>query len=191
MGREYPNAERRKRNKWGKAVAVAAWAIIASGCSNIDCPLNSVVTLNCGLYKAEDMSALKITDTLSITARDTISLLNRATGISSFSVALSHVNKSDTLVLRFSSATGQSANDTLFVGHTNEPHFESIDCPPSVFHTINKVRWTSHSLHVLPLTIDSVSLSSPLVNYDEKENLKIFLRSTSGLPSAVSVWAGK
>lgn len=31
----------------------------------------------------------------------------------------------------------------------------------------------------MPLTIDSVAVSQTSVNYDDKENLKIYLRSTS------------
>jgi hypothetical protein len=67
----------------------------------------------------------------------------------------------------------------IFVAHTNEPHFESVDCPPAVFHTIQSVAWTSHSLSQMPLTIDSVAVVRTKVNYDDVENLKVYLRSTA------------
>ena len=74
--------------------------------------------------------------------------------------------------------SGQDAVDTLFVDHTLQPHFESLDCPSSVFHTITGVRATSHSLGNMPLTIDSVALVRLIVNYDDVENIRIYLRST-------------
>ncbi len=159
------------------AIVVAS---LLSACSNIDCPLDNVVMMQCNLYSAETHSALTLTDTLNVrpAGRDTV-LLNRATGISSFLVPLKESGTRDTLLLVLSNTTGQTATDTLFVDHTPQPHFENLDCPASVFHTIQAVSSTSHALSQLPLTIDSVSLVRPTVNYDDIENIRIFLRSTS------------
>ena len=162
------------------APAAIVAASLLSACSNIDCPLDNVVMMQCNLYSAETRSALTLTDTLNVrpAGRDTV-LLNRATGISSFLVPLKESGTRDTLLLVLSNTTGQTATDTLFVDHWPLPHFEKLDCWASVFHTIHAVSSTSHALSQLPLTIDSVSLVRPTVNYDDIENIRIFLRSTS------------
>ncbi len=162
------------------APTVTVAAALLAACSNIDCPLDNVVMMQCNLYSSETRSALTLTDTLNIrpAGRDTV-LLNRATGISSFLVPLKESDTRDTLLLVLSNTTGQTATDTLFVDHTPQPHFENLDCPASVFHTVHAVSATSHPLSQLPLTIDSVSLVRSTVNYDDIENIRIFLRSTS------------
>lgn len=169
----------KRKFKYIAALSVAINALTA--CTNIDCPLDNVVLATCGLYAAENQSSLTVTDTLSVLAggvKDTV-LLNRAQGISSLQLPLRQGATVDTLLFRLSNALGQSATDTVFCRHANNPHFESVDCPAAVFHNIESVRWTSHSLSQMPLTIDSVAVARSVVNYDDVENIKIFLRSTS------------
>lgn len=132
-----------------------------------------------GLYDSETLQSLTLEDTLTVKASGTDSiLLNRALGVNSIQLPIRQGSKMDTLMFCFSNKGHQIAIDTIFLGHTNEPHFESIDCPPSVFHTITHVSWTSHPLSKLPLTIDSVAVARTKVNYDDVENLKVYLRST-------------
>lgn len=154
-------------------------AIGVTSCANIDCPLDNIVELTCNLYSAEQRQVLTLTDTLTVTAAGTDSvLLNRASAVSSISLPLRYAGAADTLLFHFSNAAGQRGLDTLFVEHTNQPHFENLDCPASIFHQITAVRWTSHALGVMPLTIDSVAVVRPLVDYEDLENLRIFLRAT-------------
>lgn len=166
-----------------KIPLTALLSCMATACTNIDCPLDNVVELTCGLYAADTKAALSLTDTLTVTSPGTLAadttLLNRATGISSFLLPMRQTMDRDTLVLHLSNVMGQSARDTIFLRHTNDPHFESIDCPTSVFHTLLDVQWTSHALRLMPLTIDSVAIVRKNVNYDNVENLKIYLRTTS------------
>lgn len=163
-----------------KLLPVATLCGLLAACSNIDCPLDNVVLMQCNLFSTETQQALTLADTLSITpaGRDTL-LLNRATGVSSFLVPLKEGATSDTLLLHLSDAVGRSAVDTLFVRHTPQPHFESLDCPASVFHTLTGAAFTTHPLSELPLTIDSVAVVRATVNYDDIENIRIFLRSTT------------
>ena len=173
--------ERNMLKKSRLAICIACvMAAMLSSCSNIDCPLDNVVSMQCNLYSSETKSALTLTEVLSITpaGRDT-TLLNIATNISSFLIPLKEAGECDTLLLHLSNAAGQRAVDTLFVSHTPHPHFESLDCPSSVFHTLTSVRATSHPLAEMPLTIDSVALVRSIVNYDDVENVRIFLRSTT------------
>ncbi len=164
----------------GHSLVALLTFFFTAGCTNIECPLENVVMLHCGIYSSEEGKELKLRDTLTVRAMGTDSILwNRGYGISEFSVPLSITATADTLLLRLSNNKGQWAVDTLVLGHTNTPHFESVDCPVSMFHRLTSVRWTSHHLSEMPLTVDSVAISRSLVDYATSHNVKIFLRSTS------------
>ena len=51
-----------------------------------------------------------------------------------------------------------------------------------MFHELGGAHHTSHALSLMPLTIDSVAVVRKTVNYDDIENLKIYLRSTAVRP---------
>ena len=162
-------------------LAITALLSLLGACSNIDCPLDNVVMMQCNLYSAETRQALSLPASLTVkpAGRDTV-LLNQASDIKSFLLPLKDAGGRDTLLLNLSNTAGQEATDTLFVTHTAKPHFESLDCPASVFHTITQVSATHHALSILPLTVDSIALIRSTVNYDDIENIRLFLRSTSG-----------
>ena len=166
------------------AKTMAAWGVGMlmvglSACSNIDCPLDNVVSLQCNLYDASTQSALTLSDVLSVTpaGRDTL-LLNQATGIKSFLLPLKEAGTQDTLLLHFANAQGAVQVDTLFVNHTPQPHFESLDCPSSGFHTLNSVRVSAQG-SANSAIVDSVSLVRPIVNYDDIENIRLFIRTSA------------
>lgn len=162
------------------AWAVCAASLFITGCSNINCPLDNVVMMQCNFYESETKRVLTLHNMLDVMPAnsDTV-LINRITQVNHILLPLREGGDLDTLLLQFSNAEEQTATDTLFVSHTRQPHFESVDCPASVFHTITAVRATSHPLSEIPLTIDSVSVVRSAVNYDDIENIRIFLRSTS------------
>ncbi|MDD6555524.1 MAG: DUF6452 family protein, partial [Bacteroidales bacterium] len=58
------------------------------------------------------------------------------------------------------------------------PHFESVDCPASVFHNITEAATKANPKNQLRWTIDRVKLVRTTVNYDDIENLRIYLRTT-------------
>lgn len=155
-------------------------ATLMPSCSNIDCPLDNIVGMTVTLYSSETRLPLTLTDTLTVRVcgSDTL-LLNRGINLQSLMLPLRYSTDTDTLLLRFSNAIGQAARDTLFLRHEAKPHFENIDCPAAVFHHIQNVRWTSHQLREMPLTIDSVALINSNVNYDDTENLRVYLRATA------------
>lgn len=150
-------------------------------CTNIDCPLDNVVAMTCGLYNAEDGRPASLDDTLTVRAggvKDTI-LLNKAQHLSSFQLPVRHGVDEDTLLFRFSDEQGRFAVDSVLVKHSDRPHFESVDCPAALFHTLLAVRWTSHRLAEMPLTIDSVAIVRRDVNYEDIENIQVYIRSTA------------
>lgn len=154
--------------------------IIVCSCTEIECPMDNIVLMGAGLYDSETKQKQKISEYLSIApeGKDTI-LLNFAQHIDAFYLPLKHETGDNNFLLYFSDAYGNYSVDTLKIHQTAIPHLESLDCPSTFFHKINSVAWTSHPLSEIPLTIDSVVISQPSVEYEDQENIKIYLRSVS------------
>ena len=136
--------------------------------------------MTCGLYTTDTHEHLKLQETLDVLpmGKDTV-LLNCASNITDFMLPLRQAADADTFLLRFTGRTGQVSTDTLIVSHTNTPHYESIECPATVFHTLTDVKWKHQEGTDFPLSIDSVALVRTVVNYDDVENLRIYLRTVA------------
>ncbi|GAB6949089.1 hypothetical protein JCM15640A_06740 [Hoylesella timonensis 4401737 = DSM 22865 = JCM 15640] len=105
----------------------------------------------------------KLEDTLTIIAArsmgtDTV-LLNRAVGIDSFILPISYAQPEDVFFFKIANKDGQVFRDTLRIAKDDQPHFESIDCPPAMFHRLKSVTCTHQ-------TLDSVVINNENVNYD-------------------------
>lgn len=149
-----------------------------AGCTNIDCPLDNQVEMVLNFYHYETKKALSLTDTLSIFGikGDTTQLLfNRAIGQRTIRVPLNVASERDTLLLRFTSST-ETATDTLIVAHQPKSHFESLDCPASVFHTLTQANWRAHKNTTKLPIVQEVLITNPNVAYENVEHLKVFLR---------------
>ena len=48
-----------------------------------------------------------------------------------------------------------------------------------MFHKLGKIRWTSHDLSQMPVTIDNVVVVRPLVDYQNAEHIRIYLRTAT------------
>ena len=72
---------------------------------------------------------------------------------------MSYTRDQDALFLQLKDTLGNVVHDTIKVNKTNTPHFESVDCPMSYFHTITAVSTSRHA-------IDSIILVNPNVTYD-------------------------
>ena len=130
-----------------------------AACSSIDCPLNNVVYAK---YKLKG-DVTKLEDYLTVTTNradgnDTI-LLNLLQNTDSFSLPVSYGQTVDELCLVRTNGDAIK-RDTIWMEKTNEPHFESVDCKPSIFHTITGVKTTHNS-------IDSIVINCKEVTYDE------------------------
>lgn len=159
-----------------KTLVVAMVAVLGlSACSSIDCPLNNRVYASFRL--AGDVSTL--TDTLTVSTPRTIDnaeedtvLINRLTQTDSLSLPMSYQRTEDiyyfTLVQK---DTQLKTIDTLWVSKENLPHFESVDCNPMMFHTINGVRFTQHA-------IDDIQVNNNKVTHnDAKAHFLIYLKN--------------
>lgn len=160
-------------------------AIVASGslaaCSNIDCPLDNQVVMTLAFFQSSTGESVSLSDSLSIyglkAGKEEI-LFNRGISLKSITLPLNQASDQDTLLLVFHSET-ESVTDTLFLNHLRQPHFEAIDCPASIFHHLTSSRISARSVNSHLPVIDSVIISNPNVNYEDVENLKVFLHPTA------------
>ena len=131
------------------------FAVVAllAACSTIDCPVQNKVALNFAVKKYNS-SGVEVTDTL---------ILNRAIGKTSFSLPLSYTQPEDALIFGVDASDGSGGVlDTVWIKKEDIPHFESVDCQASYFHTITEVNYSRH-------LIDSIVINNPHVTYDTTE----------------------
>lgn len=148
-------------------------------CSEVECPLDSVVVMTCGLYDADTKEKLNLEQNLTVKpiGKDTV-FLNAAIDMSDFVLPLKYAETTDSMLFRFSDRWGQTATDTLVVRHDNIQHFESVECPTVVFHQLISVDLgNENGVAASFVTIDSVAIVRKLVDYADVENIQIYLRS--------------
>lgn len=129
------------------------------GCSSIDCPLNNTTHAN---YRLAGL-VTTLVDTLTIsttktTGEDSV-LINRDVDVDSFILPMSYTQPQDVFFVELRDTFGNVTIDQVTVTKENHPHFESVDCNPSYFHTITDVAWTTER-------IDSIVINNPEVTYD-------------------------
>ncbi|MCI7119717.1 MAG: DUF6452 family protein [Prevotella sp.] len=146
-----------------------------SACSSIDCPLNNRTYASFKL--AGDVT--KLVDTLTVSTprnidnpeEDTV-LINRLVDTDSLSLPMSYQRTEDIYIFTFvQKDTELKTIDTLWVSKENEPHFESVECNPVMFHTIKDVRFTQRA-------IDDIKVNYNKVTYnDAKAHFLIYLKN--------------
>lgn len=146
-----------------------------SACSSIDCPLNNRTYASFKL--AGDVT--KLVDTLTVSTprnidnpeEDTV-LINHLVDTDSLSLPMSYQRTEDIYIFTFvQKDTELKTIDTLWVSKENEPHFESVDCNPVMFHTIKDVRFTQRA-------IDDIKVNYNKVTYnDAKAHFLIYLKN--------------
>ena len=76
--------------------------LLMAACDGIDCTINNVVMLNVGFYSSEDGSECSITDTLTVTAEGSDSVLyNKGSMVSKVTLPMSYWQEADTLHFHF------------------------------------------------------------------------------------------
>lgn len=155
-----------RKRRWTKEISplimmmvIPALFVILSACSSIDCPLNNQVY---STYKLAG-NVLILEDSLSISTTkvsgvDSV-LINLDAHIDSFTVPMSYQGKEDVLYFQIGSPSGYNTIDTVRVQKLDKPHFESVDCNPSFYHTITGVTHTHHR-------IDSIVINNANVTYN-------------------------
>lgn len=155
-------------------LALMCCALMAAACETSDCPINNVVYAKYGFYvmSAGQEVAVKVMDTLTVTAGGTDSVLvNRLTSDSGLDLPLSYSGATDTIALSFTDTLGVVRADTIWIDKENTLHYESPNCPASVFHHITAARCTRR-------LIDTVTVVNPSIDYNVSENFKIYFRNS-------------
>lgn len=140
--------------------------LLLASCSSVDCPLYNTVMTKYVLGGEVDVLA----DTLTISSEGTDSiLLNHISKANEFLVPISYHHPADVLYFKFEGESG-TLTDTVTIEKTNTPHFESVECSPTFFHTIDHVSWTRHA-------IDSIVITKAQVDYDTTQgHLLLYLK---------------
>lgn len=182
--------------------------LLLSGCSASNCPLENTVTCNYGFYDSEgtsvtyndtitvstllpgtktvyiyrrlgyttvtldsqDSSYIEkgYSQSISVVRRDTI-LVNRIAGASSMSIPMKYYSDNDTIILSYASISNK---DTLYLSHDSYSYVELPECGTQRFHTLTGLRSTYSG-------ISGIEIVNPKVNYDGKENVKIYFNGTA------------
>lgn len=164
-----------KDNRHGALpLLVIAAMLLAASCASIDCPMDSLVYTQYQLRTASG-AVDTLADTLTIsTARtdgyDSV-LVNKSVRTTEFSLPISYANDEDIFFIETKDTLyGTVTLDTVTVTKENHPHFESVDCSPTFFHTITGASCTHNAL-------DSVAIVNPDVNYDtSKKHFYIYFK---------------
>ena len=88
-----------------------------------------------------------------------------------FSLPMSYAGGTDVLIFEMRDTLHNVVYDTITITKTNTPHFESTECGPAYYHTIEGVSTTNHK-------IESVTINDTEVNHDgTKEHIRILFFS--------------
>ena len=156
------------------AVLVVIMLTGLAACSSIDCPLNSLVYTQYQLMDAAGRVDT-LADTLTISTKRTDGndsvLINRSVRTTEFSLPISYSQPQDVFFVEtIDTLTKTVTLDTITVEKVDRPHFESVDCSPSYFHTITAVGTTHNA-------IDSVVINNPDVDYDtSRKHFNIYFK---------------
>lgn len=143
-------------------------------CSSIDCPMNTLVYTQYQLRNAAGaVDTLRDTLTVSTVRTDGSDsvLINRDINVTEFSLPISYTGTQDIFYIETTDTlTRRPTLDTITVTKENTPHFESVDCSPTFFHTLTGVSCTHNA-------IDSVVIIHPDVDYDtSRKHFNIYFK---------------
>ena len=148
-----------------KRIPYLLLVVLMTACSSIDCPVDATVTTQYQI-KNSDGTEHMLSDTMTVTSvrsdgKDTI-LYNKGIGISKFTLPVSYTHPEDVLVFQFDNKYNNlHITDTLWIKKYDYPHFESVDCNTTYFHTITDVKYTCNY-------IDSIVINNSSVTYDSQ-----------------------
>ncbi len=154
---------------------IGVFACCVAGSVLFSCgePVDSTTPRSVALFTFDSLSVKKDTgsvtkklDSLTVIALNTVigdSVIKGKTASVSFaSVPLSYTKTETAVVFKFI----KNVSDTIWITHTNTPHFISMDAGIAMYYHIDNVRYTSHA-------IDSVSIINPEVDTNEKDNIRL------------------
>ena len=148
-----------------KRLSYLLLGVLMVACSSVDCPVDSSVT-TLYQFRNSDGTEYKLSDTLTVTSqgaggKDT-TLYNKAVNVTSLALPISYEQPEDVLAFHFDNSNKDlHVVDTVWLKKDDYPHFESVDCSATYFHTITGLRYTCNY-------IDSIVINNPSVTYDSQ-----------------------
>lgn len=147
-------------------------ALFFPACEVENCPPNALAFAHFSFVDQYGRS-VSYTDTLTVigqidsgdsTINDT--LINRETEVSELSVPLSYGTQT-----RFILSYNRRPRDVITINHRNIPYFMNLDCGTMMFYEVTSAESTSRML-------DSLVITNPNIDNNEKENFKIYFTVT-------------
>ena len=169
-----------------KIIVLFLIGLAVAACTSIDCPVNNSVRTYYALKKADGTPDTLNKDTMWVWTQridGTDTVISKQTqgnlelnyfygsSASSFDLPISYTQPEDVLYMLVRHAKGINYLDTIRIKKENYPHFESVDCQASYFHTITGVSATHH-------VVDSIVINNPQVNYEQNTtHFKLYLKA--------------
>ena len=161
-----------------RTIVIGILLIVAViSCTNIDCPVENTVMTSYGLRKSDGGVDTLGVDTMWVWMKrvdhtDTL-FINSLCGANAtgFKIPISYTQPEDSIRIKVVDDSDNEWWDTICIKKDNMPHFESVDCQASYFHTLTGVKSTHH-------LIDTIVINNPDVNYDtSKQHLHLYLKA--------------
>lgn len=191
-----------------KLFYIAILTLVAlAGCYSNNCAINNIVQCNYFFYDAEG-NAIKYAPAVTVSAilpggkmmyiyrqmgtevtsevprpdlkeegyRETVQyarndtvLINKMSNQRYIQVPMSYFNPCDTLLFRYSNIYSV---DTVYIEHESFAHVDLPECGSYRYHKLKSIRATDNA-------IDHIEIVNPIVNYDQKENIKIYFNEVA------------
>ena len=144
--------------------------LLFAGCdSGYDCALENVAYNRVKFYTigsdgTEKEYALPeaLTVSMMINGRDSI-VVNHITNAKEIKLPMSYTAACDTVIMNFFGRY----SDTLYIGHSNIPIYQSMECGVIMHHRLTATTSTN-------VIIDSLAVNETSVNFDNNENIKLY-----------------
>ena len=144
--------------------------LLFAGCdSGYDCALEDVGYSRVKFYTidsngAETEYALPEALTVSMMVNgESYIVVNHVTNAKEIKLPMSYTAACDTVIMDFL----DRYSDTLYIGHSNIPIYQSMECGVIMHHRLT----TATSTNVI---IDSLAVNETNVNFDNNENIKLY-----------------
>ena len=151
-------------------IVLLSFSLLTTGCDGgYDCALENIA-YNCirfytiGADGTEKEYTLPDALTVSVMINGNATIaVNHVSNVKEIKLPMSYTATCDTVIMNFSG----NYNDTLYIGHSNIPIFQSMECGVIMHHKLNGATHTAR-------LIDSMAINNANVNFDNNENIKLY-----------------
>lgn len=152
------------------ALCVTLCSLLSTGCdSGYDCALDNIAynrikfrTIDSNGVESEYAFPEPLTVSLMVNGHDSI-VVNHVTNAKELTLPVSYTSECDTVILSFF----DNYCDTLYIGHSNIPIYQSMECGVIMHHRLTGTEYTAN-------IIDSMAINNANVNFDYNENIKLY-----------------